>query len=194
MITYEEMQARMFAAENRGSDLERYLDEATEERNTWKARAEFSYQERSKLERQLAESQAREAELTSAVVKWCRFDSLNMSLNEFREFSNWFKARPTDDTALRQAIDAWRGPVIDELVSCGIYAAGHDSDPRKAIKDAIAWNVAVALDPAVSAQALELVDAARAEEKEACILDVVRLAGCNSPSLIADAIRARGKQ
>jgi len=144
------------------------------------------------LEHQLAESQAREAALLvclRTVRGWVRpeVDELNGMIAEVVNIS-----ANSDDTALRQAIDTWRGPVIDELVSCGIYSAAHDTDPRKAIRDVIAWNAVVVLDPAVSAEARNLVEAAKAEEREACILDVVKLAGCNSPSMVADAIRARG--
>lgn len=62
---------------------------------------------------------------------------------------------------LRQvALDmiAWREAVIDELVVCHIYNKQHESDPRKAIKDIINWNVQVALDPQVSSDAQALID------------------------------------
>lgn len=44
----------------------------------------------------------------------------------------------------------FREAVIDELVVAHIYTKEHDGDPRKAIKDAIDWNVEVALDWRVS--------------------------------------------
>lgn len=62
---------------------------------------------------------------------------------------------------LRQvALDmiAWREAVIDELVVDHIYNKEHESDPRKAIKDIINWNVGVALDPQVSSSAQDLID------------------------------------
>lgn len=49
----------------------------------------------------------------------------------------------------------WKDAVEDELVSCCILNEAH-TDPRKAIHDAISWNVEVALDPQVSKQASEL--------------------------------------
>lgn len=58
----------------------------------------------------------------------------------------------------------WKQAVIDELVCCHIYNSSHEDDPRKAIKDAIAWSVDVALDPQVSSDAQALID----KEREAC--------------------------
>ena len=49
--------------------------------------------------------------------------------------------------------------VIDELVAAHIYRKEHDTDPTKAIKDVIDWNVMVALDPAVSNSAAAKVNA-----------------------------------
>lgn len=43
----------------------------TEDRDTWKARAEFSYRQRDELTRQLAESQAREAAAVAAEREAC---------------------------------------------------------------------------------------------------------------------------
>lgn len=73
---------------------------------------------------------------------------------------------PVPVSPLRAAIpsaDAFREAVIDELVVSHIYTAKHDADPRLAIHDAIAWNVAVALDPQVSASAQDLLDQGRAD-------------------------------
>lgn len=50
----------------------------------------------------------------------------------------------------------FREAVIDELVAAHIYTREHDSDPKKAIKDAIDWNVEVALDASVSNSAAAL--------------------------------------
>lgn len=55
----------------------------------------------------------------------------------------------------------WKNAVIDELVTCGIYSSEHDTNPRKAIADAIAWNVEVALDPKVSLEAKALIERGR---------------------------------
>ena len=54
--------------------------------------------------------------------------------------------------------NGWREAVLDELVTCHIYSEKYDSDPKKALQDAIDWNVAVALDPKVSLAAKELLD------------------------------------
>lgn len=60
-------------------------------------------------------------------------------------------------------MDPWKDAVIDELVIAHIYRAEHDSDPRKAVRDAIQWNVYVALDPRVSSEAQALIDRGREE-------------------------------
>ena len=52
----------------------------------------------------------------------------------------------------------WKAEVINELECSGIYQAAHETDPKKALTDAINWNVDVALDPAVSSDAKKLVD------------------------------------
>jgi len=54
---------------------------------------------------------------------------------------------------------AWRDAIIDALVIAHIYRAEHDDDPRKALHDLLAWEVSVALDPLVSADARALRDA-----------------------------------
>lgn len=45
---------------------------------------------------------------------------------------------------------SFKEAVLDELIVAHIYTAEHDTNPRKAIKDAIDWNVEVALDVRVS--------------------------------------------
>ena len=57
---------------------------------------------------QLAESQAREVKLREAVEKWCKFDSLNMPLDEWFKFCEWYKAFPSNDSALREALEGER--------------------------------------------------------------------------------------
>lgn len=52
----------------------------------------------------------------------------------------------------------FRQAVIDELVNCGIFRLEHETNPRLAIHDIINWNVAVALDPAVSVDAINLIE------------------------------------
>ena len=52
----------------------------------------------------------------------------------------------------------WKNQIIEELVCAHIYQSIHEIDPKKALTDAINWNVDVALDPAVSYDAKKLVD------------------------------------
>lgn len=65
----------------------------------------------------------------------------------------------------------WKDTLIDELVCLHIYNATHEDNPRKALHDAINWNVQVALDPQVSSDATSLIERGIAEEREA-ILDI----------------------
>jgi hypothetical protein len=62
------------------------------------------------------------------------------------------------------AAQEWREAVLNELIVAHIYTKEHDTNPRKAIQDAIIWNCQVALDPAVSSDARKLV----AQERERC--------------------------
>ena len=57
-----------------------------------------------------------------------------------------------------QSRNEWKDAVIDELITAHVYQKEHDTDPRKAIQDAITWNCQVALDPAVSSDARALVE------------------------------------
>lgn len=61
----------------------------------------------------------------------------------------------------------WREAVLNELIVAHIYNKEHDTNPRKAIHDAITWNCQVALDPAVSSDAQKLIAAAQAELAQA---------------------------
>ena len=61
------------------------------------------------------------------------------------------------------ARNAWEDAVIDELVIGNIYKQEHDTNPRKAVQDAINWNVQIALDPQVSSDAQALIDRGKAE-------------------------------
>lgn len=60
-----------------------------------------------------------------------------------------------------EARNPWRDAVTDALVAGGIYSAEHDANPRKAVADLIAWEIEIALDPAVSERAAALVAAGR---------------------------------
>ena len=64
----------------------------------------------------------------------------------------------------------WREAVLNELIVAHIYTKEHETNPLKAIRDAITWNCQVALDPAVSSDAQRLRDTylqrAEAAERE----------------------------
>ena len=53
---------------------------------------------------------------------------------------------------------SWKDVVIEELITCGIYTNEHESDPKRAVKDLIACEIAMALDPLVSLEARKLLD------------------------------------
>lgn len=94
--------------------------------------------------------------------------------------------------------EKWKQAVINELVCCYIYNESHDQDPRKAVHDAISWNVEVALDPRVSSQAQALIDLGASIEREACARFVedgyVRQFEKPWREDLAAAIRARSKE
>lgn len=60
--------------------------------------------------------------------------------------------------AERAAEESFKKAVIDALVVNHIYRAEHDTNPRLAIIDLIAWEVKIALDPAVSEAARSLIE------------------------------------
>ncbi|MHB8413894.1 MAG: hypothetical protein ACYDB1_00670 [Acidiferrobacteraceae bacterium] len=57
--------------------------------------------------------------------------------------------------------DAWKAAVIDALIVACIYRAEHDADPRLAINELIAWEQEMALDPAISKEARDLIERGR---------------------------------
>jgi hypothetical protein len=76
-------------------------------------------------------------------------------------------ARAVPD-AIKQAIEdekqnPWKRVIINELIIDGILANKHESDPVASLDDAITWSSQVALDPAVSKAAQELVKQAKQE-------------------------------
>jgi hypothetical protein len=50
----------------------------------------------------------------------------------------------------------WKHIIIEKLVMCGILRKEHEMNPRLAVDDLLAWEVSVALDPAVSDDARRL--------------------------------------
>lgn len=63
----------------------------------------------------------------------------------------------------------FKGYVLDQLVVCGIYNKAHESDAIKAVNDLINWNVQVALDPAVSSDAVKLQNEAYQKAVDLCL-------------------------
>lgn len=82
------------------------------------------------------------------------------------------------------AAQEWREAVLNELIVAHIYTKEHDTNPRKAIQDAITWNCQVALDPTVSYDARKLV----AQERERCAYICDRWSGVGD--VVARAIAA----
>jgi len=78
----------------------------------------------------------------------------------------------------------WKEVLLNELIIDHIYTKEHETNPRKAIHDAITWNCQVALDPAVSSDAQKLRDthlqraeaAERKAEEAARAIDLARRA------------------
>ena len=68
------------------------------------------------------------------------------------------------------ADDPWKAAVIDALVTAHIYTAAHESDPRGALKALLAYEQAVALDPAVSSDAAALIERGRREARDALFI------------------------
>lgn len=66
------------------------------------------------------------------------------------------------------AAHEWREAVLNELIVAHIYTKEHDTNPRKAIQDAITWNCQIALDPAVSSDARKLVAQERERAAKVC--------------------------
>lgn len=52
--------------------------------------------------------------------------------------------------------DAWKNAIIDAAVVDWVYTNEHDTNPRKAVNDLLAWQVKIALDQAVSKDAHDL--------------------------------------
>lgn len=85
------------------------------------------------------------------------------------------------------AAKQWKYAVIDELIVSHTLTAEHETNPRKAIQDAISWNVYVALDPQVSSDAQKLIDSGKAKHYEECAAIAIE---CSYGSISARAICA----
>jgi hypothetical protein len=88
----------------------------------------------------------------------------------------------------------WKEAVLNELIVGHIYQAKHETDPRKAIQDAISWNTEIALDPQVSSDAQALIDqGAAAEQKRCCSLIFGHCGSDNVAQRTVDAIKRGDK-
>lgn len=93
---------------------------------------------------------------------------------------------------LAESDGPWKRVVIEKLIVSHCYKNAHEDDPEAAVNDLISWEVAVALDPCVSSDAVKLIDA----EAEACAKVCEQHPDC-CPGMdadflrCADAIRAR---
>lgn len=58
--------------------------------------------------------------------------------------------------AMKEVKYTFEDAVIEQLIVHHIYTAEHDTNPLKAIRDLMAINVAIALDPKVSSDAAAL--------------------------------------
>lgn len=61
-----------------------------------------------------------------------------------------------DEPCVRCERDAWKTAVLDAAVVNWTYTKEHETNPRKAVNDLLAWESQVALDPAVSEPAAAL--------------------------------------
>lgn len=97
--------------------------------------------------------------------------------------------------AFATALDSqWKEAVLDELIVGHIYQAKHDTDSRRAVKDAISWNVEIALDPQVSSDAQKLIDqGAAAEQARCCSLIFGHCGSDNVAQRTVDAIKRGDK-
>lgn len=59
----------------------------------------------------------------------------------------------------------WKDAVIEQLVVAHILASEHETDPRKALQDLLAYHSDIAVDPRVSSAAARLAELARTEER-----------------------------
>ena len=62
--------------------------------------------------------------------------------------------------------NAWKEAVIEKLVVDCIYADRHEFDPEKAINDLLTYEIQIALDPAVSQAARDLIERGRLLERQ----------------------------
>jgi hypothetical protein len=144
---------------------------------------------------------AREAELTIKPPSWGYTEYYHFAGYEdiFFRFAELVAARERDK---------WIRAIDEEMVSCHLGVFNVEDDPKAAIAKLLAWHQDVALDPAVSSEARELI----AKEREACakVCDerakgwkdvkltrndtyaAMQTAAKNEARALAEALRARG--
>jgi len=124
------------------------------------------------------------------------------SVNEgYRKFATLIAAKERDK---------WIRAIDEEMVACHLGVFNAEDDPKAAIAKLLAWHQDVALDPAVSSEAQELI----AKEREACakVCDerakgwkdvklarndtyaAMQTAAKNEARALAEAIRARSEK
>lgn len=55
-----------------------------------------------------------------------------------------------------ESLNPWKAALIDALIVSCIYRKEHESDPKRALMELIDWETQIALDPAVSGDAVKL--------------------------------------
>ena len=76
---------------------------------------------------------------------------------------------PITSRPAREAPADFKRYLIDQLVIYGIYQRAHENDPARALSDLVQWNVQVALDPAVSSDAVKLQNEAYQKAVDLCL-------------------------
>jgi len=81
----------------------------------------------------------------------------------FEKFPDRINRHSGQAQMVSQLDTSFKDQVIEHLVMACIYQKDHETMPRKAIQDLIAWEVKVALDPQVSSDAAALIERGRRE-------------------------------
>lgn len=132
----------------------------------------------------------RHPDCSDRIVGWTDYEALR---DRSREIERDLAARDAELGAMKQRAEAaerdeWKEAVLNELIVAHIYTKEHETNPLKAIRDAITWNCQVALDPAVSSDAqrlrdtyLQRAEAAERKAEEAAMELQMRRTPLNAP-------------
>jgi len=106
-----------------------------------------------------------------------RFDSVIAP--EIERLTNELALKDADMLLERdraEKAEAWKTAVIDALIVNHIYSNEHETNPRKAISDLIAWETKIALDSSVSSDAANLIKLGAKETKAqmAILVEVIK--------------------